>query len=584
MVHLSRRRWDTVRLALGVLVVGGAAVIGALAGDTERIGNYWTHAEVTARGSAQIAEVIDYDFGPRNRHGMLREIPGANPGAGFVVTSPSAPDQVEVTSRRNDVELRIGDPDQTISGRHRYNIAYPLGTLVEGDRIAWNAVGLSWSHPINNLEAHLTTNREVTDLACHRGSGGERGGCDVVVVSPRHLLVRAEGIDAGEALTIEATLVGSLVSMPPAPSAPIGLATDPGSGWQLPTAAALAAALAAGAATSRRIRHLGREQVWIGGAADAAFGGVGSEVFGHRLVDQSELATMATIEFAPPSGISAAAGGIIYAEKVTPEHQVAWLIECAIREEIVLDDSGIDMVIGRGPAAPHPAVAARLDTLFSATDRIELGTYDEHFATSWSGLTTELEAWRSNSGLWDPKGHSRRNKAIGFGLLAALVGLAATVLGAIAANRAGVIWVTACVAGALLAGAGLAAMIRSWELPVRTPEGSGRWLLIESFRRFIAGSEAQHAEAAARMGLLREYTAWAVALGELDHWQESVDAAAAVPGTAAAAATTDYRFVTLTTGLSSAATQTFTAPSSSSGGGGGGGAGGGGGGGGGGSW
>jgi uncharacterized membrane protein len=77
--------------------------------------------------------------------------------------------------------------------------------------------------------------------------------------------------------------------------------------------------------------------------------------------------------------------------------------------------------------------------------------------------------------------------------------------------------------------------------------------------------------------VLREYTAWAVALGEVDRWSRAVAAATNLPDRSAL--TYAYLAPALLSGTSSAS----TAPSSS-GGGGGGGVGGGGGGGGGGSW
>ena len=73
--------------------------------------------------------------------------------------------------------------------------------------------------------------------------------------------------------------------------------------------------------------------------------------------------------------------------------------------------------------------------------------------------------------------------------------------------------------------------MRAWELRVRTLAGSGLWLRTESFRRFLAGSEAHHAEEAAKRGYLREYTAWAVAVGELDRWSRAVAASSAAQPT-----------------------------------------------------
>src|SRR3546814_11190399 len=88
-------------------------------------------------------------------------------------------------------------------------------------------------------------------------------------------------------------------------------------------------------------------------------------------------------------------------------------------------------------------------------------------------------------------------------------------------------WLPLVVVGAVLAGAGFAAAIRGWELSVRTPQGSGLWLRVESFRRFLAQSEAFHAEEAAKRGVLSEYTAWAVAVSEIDRWGSAVSQSAA---------------------------------------------------------
>ena len=98
----------------------------------------------------------------------------------------------------------------------------------------------------------------------------------------------------------------------------------------------------------------------------------------------------------------------------------------------------------------------------------------------------------------------------------------------------------ATLAGGVLAGAGLAACAGGVSC-VRTPLGSALWLRIESFRRFLAGSEAYHAEEAAKQGVLREYTAWAVALGEIDRWSNAVAAAAIPPDVARSATPTSGR-------------------------------------------
>ena len=107
-------------------------------------------------------------------------------------------------------------------------------------------------------------------------------------------------------------------------------------------------------------------------------------------------------------------------------------------------------------------------------------------------------------------------------------------------------------------------------------------LRTESFRRFLAASEGRHVQWAWEHGLLREYSAWAVALGTADAWQRAMERTSIPP---AELTTGPLLVYAMAPSFSSA----HTAPSSSGGGagsfgGGGGGVGGGGGGGSSGSW
>jgi uncharacterized membrane protein len=156
-----------------------------------------------------------------------------------------------------------------------------------------------------------------------------------------------------------------------------------------------------------------------------------------------------------------------------------------------------------------------------------------------------------------------------------LGGLIAVAGGAVAVHH-GIAGIALAAIGGALAGGAAGTLLRSWELRSRTAKGSGLWLRTESFRRFLHESEGQHARQAADLGVLREYTAWAVAVGELDRWNRAVKASSITPDPGTSS------FLLVGPMLSSATSHSATAPSSHSGGGGG--MGGGGGGGGGGSW
>lgn len=582
-----RRRFDAVVLGVGALAAGAVAAIGGVAGDTERVSGMWVGTALDDAGSARVLEVIDYDFGlAQGKHGIFRTIPGLSTDDPVEVTSSSAPAGIAgkstvVIAGEPGVELKIGDPNTTITGRHRYQLEYGHdGLLSSTDHLAWDAVGAGWTVPVDQTEVHVVAPWRFEALGCSTGRTGTSGGCELTQPEPGHLVATVGRLEPGEGVTVQADRGADLAVAPDLPAPPVDAPPDPGTGLALPAAVASIAGLGASATASRLVRRRGRERVGTGGVADAAWAGDGDGPSGEVLMDHEELASMATTEFAPPEDITAPMGGVILTEAVRPEHKVAWLIEAAIAGDVELVEDGYRAVrLVRGPT-DRPATQGILDQAFAGRSEIDLGSYDPGFASAWTSLDGALTAWQQRSGLWDLAADRRKIATRALGGLAAVLGLAGVGLGGALAARYGEEWLPVVALAALVLGAGLAAAVRGWELKVRTPAGSGWWLRVESFRRFLAGSEAFHAEEAAKRGMLREYTAWAVAVGEIDRWERAVSASSAIPRDAG------LSYVHMAPLLVASTSSAATAPSSSGGGGGGGGGsvGGGGGGGGGGSW
>ncbi len=567
-----------VMLGVGAIGFAVVAAIGAAIGDTERVAAIWTVAAIEGDGSAEIVEVIDYDFGSSSRHGIYRDVPGLDERAAIDVSSASAPDEVFVSGSVFETRIRVGDPSRTIRGRHRYRIGYPLPSLVDDGAVAWDVVGTSWEVPIAEVEAHVLTGFELVDPRCVSGSFGETNPCAVDVVAPGHLVLRFDDLARGEGATLYADIGAALDAPAPVPIEPTGRPSDPGSGILLPMLLGLWGALAAASVTSVLVRRAGKERVATGGAADAAFAGPGSghSGRGEERVDLTELAAMTTIEFAPPPELTPAQGGVLLTETVAPAHKVAWLVGAANDGYLDLEGDGKDVTLVRRARHDGPP-ALTLDTAFAGRDRVPLGKYDPAFAAAWTSLGSELQGWRRGSSLWDLGAERRLVRVRVLGVLAALLGAGATGIAAAFANRSGGLWLVLLVLGSAAGGAGFSAALRAWELRVRTPAGSAMWLRVESFRRFLSESEAYHAEEAAKRGVLRQYTAWAVAVGEIDHWSKAVARSGAIVDPVAA------NYALIAPSLMRMTSTTSVKPSSSSGGGGGG-VGGGGGGGGGGSW
>lgn len=120
-----------------------------------------------------------------------------------------------------------------------------------------------------------------------------------------------------------------------------------------------------------------------------------------------------------------------------------------------------------------------------------------------------------------------RSLVVGIALLAAFLGFAVAVLAVLVALSTGPLWrvVTApwvALTLGFLVPLVVAAIAYQPMFAARTATGSALALRSESFRRFLAASEGEHVEWAWKHGLLREYSAWAVALGAADAWSDAI--------------------------------------------------------------
>jgi hypothetical protein len=595
----SRRKLDSALLVGGGVVVGVVALIGAAGGDTERVVDMYAQAQLDDTGAAQVNEVIDYNFGiagaTEEKHGILRVVPGLDPAAAITVTSPDAPADVETYVDPLGTGLRIGRADQTVSGRHRYTIDYPLAGMAQGTTVDWEVMGPYSEVGFDHVEVHLLAPYELLEPLCLEGDPGSPSVCDVRQVEPGHLVATIDGLSGRQGITVEAKAGSDLARAPglvqvPAPE------ELPGTGLLPPAGTAAAAALVATIPAAWLVRRAGRERVAAGGAADAAYyayaGGpqppsAGPDAVlppppdgtppswstpvsmpapppsaGDVRLDVKELGEMATTDFAPPENLSPPQGGIVLTESVRSEHKVAWLIDAAIDGAIDLQEEGDKVTglvrTGQGDAETAPI----LDMAFGSRTQIALDEYDEEFAQAWGEVGNQLDTWHRTCGLWDHGADRRRVIVRVLGGLGVIFGLLLVVAGGALCTMKGGGWLPMVGVGGVLFGAGLAAALRGWELRVRTPAGSAAWLRVESFRRFLAGSEAYHAEEAARRGVLREYTAWAVALGEIDRWSRAVRASTAIPADAG------ISYAYLAPALMMSTMSASTAPSSSGSGGG----------------
>lgn len=543
--RISKARHAAVGVAIGgSSVLAAFGVIGG--GDRpERFDAKTIVVRPAADDSIRITEYVDQDFGRHRRHGYERVVPNDfGVPVDVIASSPDAPDAVSVRNLGDRTQIRIGDPNVTIKGQHRYELSYTypeamlseLGLLL--DIVAPQGAGWPGDQETGRFEI-VVTGVELSNTGCNTGELDAAGGCTLELAGtgdePLYRVV-LEPLTEFEGVSIEGRIESfSDPALVPAPDI-----AERRSDNRVPLALGLIPAGLAGAVpVYRRARRKGRNEVFAGGAADAAYGSlppprsdgtVGAPPPVH-LVPDDELGDLATIDFVPPEGIEPWEAAVLLTERIGDDTVEAWFSGLAGHEAVTLDEQGDDLAIGTGSkrAALDAADASLLDSFLQLGDPFVTGKYNSSFASAWTSVRSHQRSAIADSGWWKhmPPGSGFSPKTSGspFGLLVLVVFVLVWAGSGIAAF-VGLLrtWPLAIAFGLALP-AVVAYFVYRTMLPARSAHGSALALRAESFRRFLEASEGSHVEWAWSQGLLREYSAWAVALGEADAWSRALDRA-----------------------------------------------------------
>src|SRR3989344_2908098 len=155
----------------------------------EHIPSFLNDIALNKDGTIQVIETILYNFEDNNRHGIFRDIPFIktnDEGKRYVldvndvrVVDQQNADYRYSQSQQNDtLQLKIGDPNQTITGSHTYTISYRVsGALTyfsDHDELYWNVTGNDWDVPIKNVQTTVRMpehfGAQQVHLACFTGT------------------------------------------------------------------------------------------------------------------------------------------------------------------------------------------------------------------------------------------------------------------------------------------------------------------------------------------------------------------------------------------------------------------------------
>lgn len=155
----------------------------------EHIENFDTQITVNKDGTMEIKETILYDFGQLERHGIFRNIPYTKRNENnkrvdlsfnnFKVTDENGKKyKFEKSTEGEQIILKIGDANKTITGRHTYIISYTvrggIGYFERQDEAYWNATGTQWDVPMATASASIILPADVKNAPteCFTGAYG----------------------------------------------------------------------------------------------------------------------------------------------------------------------------------------------------------------------------------------------------------------------------------------------------------------------------------------------------------------------------------------------------------------------------
>ena len=465
------RTWSAAALAAAVLVV---AVAAPAAADDEGgfvIEEYRSEVTVTDAGGLEVVEDIAVDF-TEERHGIYRiipirypadadDLPGDTPAdrgpedywrvieISDVAVDSSAPADLLVEEDDGALVLRIGDEDQTVTGPHRYRIAYSVAAALDevGDDavLAWNVTGVWEDVPIRAVHASVTAPAPISDASCAAGTSGSTEPCGAAQVDGATATFQSGGLDPGEQLTVRTAVSADAVAVPP----PIvrerwrlsrALTGDPRA-WPL---AAVTAVVAFGALLLALRR--GRDEA-------PAPGGAG------------------TLRYDPPEDLRPAEVSVLLEERVSTADLSATLVDLAERGFLEIEQRGAEDPDWRlhrrhdgDPSTLRDYERDLLEALFLRGDPVDLSDLDKEFSDAYAAFRKSVYDESVRRG-WFP-----RSPAVvrAVWLTVALVALVASILVLIAA----LVLTEVAVAAVPLVLAALAFVALHGVMPHRTAEGA----------------------------------------------------------------------------------------------------------------
>ncbi|MBA3655669.1 MAG: DUF2207 domain-containing protein, partial [Actinobacteria bacterium] len=500
--------------------VAPAAATAAQSGF-EHVEHFTSDMEITPAGSLRVHETIDYDFGSLSRHGIYRFIPvrfpydsrydRVYPVHNVKVTAGSdTPSAVDISEQNGNVALRIGDPDRTITGRHRYDITYDvdgaLNTFPDHDELYWNVTGNRWVVPISRADATLRGPIGFTKITCFEGPEHSDLPCDESAADGGTAHYGSVELGTGAGLTIVAALPrGAIANVRPILDERWSLnrafARTP---ITVGSAVILLAAIAL--LLTRVLWRHGRDRRLVGDGVETL----------RPLFDHGD----SPVEYRPPDELRPAQVGVLIDERADPLDVTASIIDLGVRGYLRIEEIPDKGLFSRGDwrltkldadaEALEPYERKLLKGLFDSGDEVLMSDLKSHFYDDLKQIQDSLYDDCVKRGWFRQRPDRTRAAWLGIGIAATVLGVGAVVLAAAYTHFA--------LALLPLAIVGIVVLAVHNRMPARTGAGAKTLEHILGFRRFMTTAQTQRMQFAEEEGIFAKYLPYAIVFGATKQW------------------------------------------------------------------
>ncbi len=518
--------------------------------------NLWNAGEDTTRSfdiiaqiqpdhSVVITEKITQVF-RTDSHGIERSIPIDYTGSGSrviramqIAASEGTPHSLEITDLGGAVNVRIGDAAITITNAHTYELSYQIeDVLVINGEIATLPLDAitDWRQPIDSLTYTVIGPGEPLDTRCFQGVINTQNPCDENVTTQDGATFAATNLAANSAFTVELDFPSSAFNAMP---------TLIDRSQAVPTAViaiALMYLALVGAIFINLTRYRRQRAMAIAGITETFSGPMSLDLPdrmqrpilpppppGSLSIVPTTTSQEMPVEFVPPVNLDPACLlRMKEGSKVNVSRMLAsTLVDLAADGVISLAQVNKVWVVGRVDQPPRQVKSYEL-TLLTALlgDQNEAALSQRNSALSAKVKTyvQQVDDQLRSLGLLTDKTLTAGSVPRSGKILARAALFGTIIIAAIFAAGVGSGSNTLnffLPAGAIFIGGVILAYGRlshSGQIGSFTSRGLGTAVRAEGFERFFRESEAAHAQAAERMGLMREYMGYAVAFNAVTSW------------------------------------------------------------------